>query len=124
MSVRYAFPGIILTQEPSAHKAASPDKYALKDQTKKVYPLLQGIEERHSRSTSVHLQVYDGIWLAFLEQHYNKILNSRYPSYIACSVSLLNTCKVLLSGNGVLCQVRDWDASDIGDCKHIINAKI
>lgn len=124
MSLRYTFPGIILTQELSAHKAASPHKYVIKDQTKKLYPLLQGIEERHSQSTPVHLQVYDGIRFTFLELQYIKILTFRYLSYLACSVSVLNTSKVLLSSNGVLCQVRDWDASDIGDCKHIINAKI
>ncbi|KAF9446511.1 alpha/beta-hydrolase [Macrolepiota fuliginosa MF-IS2] len=44
----------------TAHRAANPSKYPVKDQTKGLYPLLQGIEERHPQPTSVHLQVYDG----------------------------------------------------------------
>lgn len=61
MSSCCPFPRGILTRKPRARKAASPDKYTIKDQIKKLYPLLQGIEERHPQSTSVHLQVYDGI---------------------------------------------------------------
>ncbi|EJT96875.1 alpha/beta-hydrolase [Dacryopinax primogenitus] len=41
-----------------AHKAARPDQYPLKDQTRKLYPHLEGIEKRYG-PTPVHLQVYD-----------------------------------------------------------------
>ncbi|KAI0790560.1 hypothetical protein C8Q75DRAFT_806462 [Abortiporus biennis] len=41
-----------------AHKAAHPDKYPIKDEARKLYPALEGIEERFG-PTKVHLQVYD-----------------------------------------------------------------
>ncbi|KAI0365597.1 alpha/beta-hydrolase [Pilatotrama ljubarskyi] len=42
-----------------AHKAAHPDKYPVKPEAKRLYPVLNGIEERYG-PTKVHLQVYDG----------------------------------------------------------------
>lgn len=42
-----------------AHKAADPSKYPIKQQTKEMYPALNGIEDRFA-PTPVHLQVYDG----------------------------------------------------------------
>ncbi|KAI3618826.1 putative lipase esterase from carbohydrate esterase family ce10 [Moniliophthora roreri] len=42
----------------TAHKAAYPDKYPVKDEVRAVYPKLNGIEQRHG-PTAVHLQVYD-----------------------------------------------------------------
>ncbi|KAF7968620.1 hypothetical protein HWV62_30015 [Athelia sp. TMB] len=42
----------------SAHKAAKPEEYPIKQSTRDIYPPLQGIEERH-KATPVHLQVYD-----------------------------------------------------------------
>ncbi|KAF8070704.1 hypothetical protein FPV67DRAFT_1038167 [Lyophyllum atratum] len=42
----------------TAHKAANPDKYPINDQTRALYPALNGIEGRH-QATKVHLQVYD-----------------------------------------------------------------
>ncbi|KAF5354758.1 hypothetical protein D9756_005500 [Leucocoprinus leucothites] len=44
----------------TAHKAADPRKYPLKNGPRGLYPLLEGIEGRHPKPTSVHLQVYDG----------------------------------------------------------------
>ncbi|KAG5647060.1 hypothetical protein DXG03_001430 [Asterophora parasitica] len=41
-----------------AHKAANPDKFPIKDSTRALYPVLEGIEGRHN-PTKVHLQVYD-----------------------------------------------------------------
>ncbi|CCL99228.1 uncharacterized protein FIBRA_01243 [Fibroporia radiculosa] len=41
-----------------AHKAAYPDKYRVKEETRKMYPALDGIEQRFG-PTKVHLQVYD-----------------------------------------------------------------
>ncbi|KAF5380574.1 hypothetical protein D9615_004658 [Tricholomella constricta] len=41
-----------------AHKAANPGKYPIKGETRSLYPVLNGIEERH-KPTKVHLQVYD-----------------------------------------------------------------
>ncbi|PIL33424.1 hypothetical protein GSI_04046 [Ganoderma sinense ZZ0214-1] len=41
-----------------AHKAANPEKYPVKPETKMLYPSLEGIEERYG-PTEVHLQVYD-----------------------------------------------------------------
>ncbi|KAG1760103.1 hypothetical protein EDD22DRAFT_902993 [Suillus occidentalis] len=42
----------------SAHKAAHPSRYPLKDEVRSLYPPLKGIENRYS-PTAVHLQVYD-----------------------------------------------------------------
>jgi acetyl esterase/lipase len=42
----------------TAHKAAYPEKFPIKDETRAMYPALNGIETRHGR-TPVHLQVYD-----------------------------------------------------------------
>ncbi|KZO93900.1 alpha/beta-hydrolase [Calocera viscosa TUFC12733] len=42
----------------SAHKAARPDEFPLKEETRKIYPHMDGIEKRHG-PTPVHLQVYD-----------------------------------------------------------------
>ncbi|KAF8161335.1 hypothetical protein B0H34DRAFT_796140 [Crassisporium funariophilum] len=42
----------------SAHKAARPDMYPIKDATRALYPALNDIEKRYG-PTSVHLQVYD-----------------------------------------------------------------
>ncbi|OBZ69937.1 AB hydrolase superfamily protein C4A8.06c [Grifola frondosa] len=41
-----------------AHKAAHPDKYPVKEEARRLYPILEGIEKRHA-PTNVHLQVYD-----------------------------------------------------------------
>ncbi|KAI1785206.1 alpha/beta-hydrolase [Ganoderma leucocontextum] len=41
-----------------AHKAANPEKYPIKPESKLLYPPLEGIEERYG-PTKVHLQVYD-----------------------------------------------------------------
>ncbi|TCD60789.1 hypothetical protein EIP91_009518 [Steccherinum ochraceum] len=41
-----------------AHKAANPQKYPVTDEVRKIYPALQGIEEKYG-PTQVHLQVYD-----------------------------------------------------------------
>ncbi|KAG1878876.1 hypothetical protein F4604DRAFT_1580013 [Suillus subluteus] len=42
----------------SAHKAAHPSRYPLKEEVRSLYPPLKGIEGRFS-PTAVHLQVYD-----------------------------------------------------------------
>ncbi|ESK97263.1 putative lipase esterase from carbohydrate esterase family ce10 [Moniliophthora roreri MCA 2997] len=42
----------------TAHKAAYPDKYPVKDEVRAIYPKLNGIEQRYG-PTAVHLQVYD-----------------------------------------------------------------
>ncbi|KAK7036461.1 hypothetical protein VNI00_011658 [Paramarasmius palmivorus] len=42
----------------TAHKAAYPDKYPVKDEVRAIYPKLNGIEARYG-PTPVHLQVYD-----------------------------------------------------------------
>ncbi|KAG6920233.1 hypothetical protein DXG01_005002 [Tephrocybe rancida] len=42
----------------TAHKAADPNKYPIKDSARALYPALKGIEDRH-KPTMVHLQVYD-----------------------------------------------------------------
>ncbi|KAG2104030.1 uncharacterized protein F5147DRAFT_270934 [Suillus discolor] len=42
----------------SAHKAAHPSRYPLKEEVRSLYPPLKGIEDRFS-PTAVHLQVYD-----------------------------------------------------------------
>ncbi|KAJ3513986.1 hypothetical protein NLJ89_g2641 [Agrocybe chaxingu] len=44
----------------TAHKAAYPEKYPVTEDARQLYPSLVGIEERHPKPTSVHLQVYDG----------------------------------------------------------------
>jgi hypothetical protein len=43
----------------SAHRAANPAKYPVSEEMKKLYPAYEGIEGR-MKSTTVHLQVYDG----------------------------------------------------------------
>ncbi|KAG9045790.1 hypothetical protein FS837_005652 [Tulasnella sp. UAMH 9824] len=42
----------------TAHKAANPERYPLKEETRTLYPAMQGIESRYG-GTNVHLQVYD-----------------------------------------------------------------
>ncbi|EJD08013.1 alpha/beta-hydrolase [Fomitiporia mediterranea MF3/22] len=42
----------------AAHKAAHPERYSVKPEARKLYPKLEGIEER-CEPTKVHLQVYD-----------------------------------------------------------------
>ncbi|KAF7315080.1 Abhydrolase-3 domain-containing protein [Mycena indigotica] len=42
----------------TAHKAANPDKFPIREETRGLYPPLQGIEQRFG-PTKVHLQVYD-----------------------------------------------------------------
>ncbi|OJA08539.1 hypothetical protein AZE42_02455, partial [Rhizopogon vesiculosus] len=42
----------------TAHKAADPSGFPLKDEARSLYPPLKGIEARHG-PTAVHLQVYD-----------------------------------------------------------------
>ncbi|KAL5512614.1 hypothetical protein ACEPAG_3267 [Sanghuangporus baumii] len=42
----------------TAHKAAHPERYPVKPEAKKLYPKLEGIENRYG-PTKVHLQVYD-----------------------------------------------------------------
>ncbi|KZP28521.1 alpha/beta-hydrolase [Athelia psychrophila] len=42
----------------TAHRAANPEKYPIKESTRQIYPSLQGIEARF-KPTPVHLQVYD-----------------------------------------------------------------
>ncbi|KAJ3572100.1 hypothetical protein NP233_g3309 [Leucocoprinus birnbaumii] len=44
----------------AAHKAANPSKFPVKSDARALYPPLEGIEQRHPKPTSVHLQVYDG----------------------------------------------------------------
>jgi len=42
-----------------AHKAAHPERFPVKEQSRALYPMLEGIESRYG-PTAVHLQVYDG----------------------------------------------------------------
>ncbi|KAF7296117.1 Abhydrolase-3 domain-containing protein [Mycena kentingensis (nom. inval.)] len=42
----------------TAHRAANPEKYPIRDETRALYPVLNGIEKRFG-PTKVHLQVYD-----------------------------------------------------------------
>ncbi|KAH7329803.1 hypothetical protein B0J17DRAFT_679742 [Rhizoctonia solani] len=42
-----------------AHKAAHPDRYPVKPETKELLPSLKDIESKRYKSTKVHLQVYD-----------------------------------------------------------------
>ncbi|KAI0301668.1 hypothetical protein B0F90DRAFT_287335 [Multifurca ochricompacta] len=42
----------------TAHRAANPEKYAISEEVKKLYPAYEGIENR-MKPTTVHLQVYD-----------------------------------------------------------------
>jgi hypothetical protein len=46
----------------SAHKAAKPNKFPVKDDARRLYPVLNGIEQKYE-PTKVHLQVYDGWYL-------------------------------------------------------------
>lgn len=49
----------------SAHKAANPEAYPIREDVRAQMPSLQGIEEKHG-PTDVHLQVYDGkLWFPF-----------------------------------------------------------
>lgn len=55
---------IMLTAEADilylrAHKAAYPERFPVKEQSRALYPMLEGIESRYG-PTAVHLQVYDG----------------------------------------------------------------
>jgi hypothetical protein len=43
----------------SAHRAANPTKYPVSEEVKRLYPAYEGIEGR-MKSSTVHLQVYDG----------------------------------------------------------------
>ncbi|XP_006461294.1 hypothetical protein AGABI2DRAFT_221981 [Agaricus bisporus var. bisporus H97] len=44
----------------TAHKAAYPHKYPVKESARNLYPLLKDIDKRFPNPSSVHLQVYDG----------------------------------------------------------------
>lgn len=44
----------------SAHKAAHPDRYPVKPESRERLSSLKGIEEKGYPPTLVHLQVYDG----------------------------------------------------------------
>jgi hypothetical protein len=44
----------------SAHRAAHPERFPLRDETKDMYPTFNNVGT-HMRPTPVHLQVYDGI---------------------------------------------------------------
>ncbi len=58
----------------SAHKAANPDKYPVKQEARDMYPALEGIEKRFA-PTSVHLQVYDGMpFLHFVNSESHTLL--------------------------------------------------
>jgi hypothetical protein len=46
----------------TAHRAANPAKYPVREEVKKLYPALAGVEGR-MEPTAVHLQVYDGTHL-------------------------------------------------------------
>jgi hypothetical protein len=43
-----------------AHRAADPDRFPVRDETKNIYPSFTHVGT-HVRPTPVHLQVYDGI---------------------------------------------------------------
>ena len=43
----------------SAHKAAYPDRYKVKDKARSMYPAYEGIESRYGL-TKEHLQIWDG----------------------------------------------------------------
>lgn len=47
----------------SAHKAADPDGYPIREDVRAMLPSLKGIEKRFG-PTNVHLQVYDGEFAA------------------------------------------------------------
>lgn len=91
----------------SAHKAAHPDKHHVKDEARKLYPLLEGIESRFG-PTKVHLQVWDG------EQNHstrvmiglNAVLRCR--AYTTYSVLVHNAREVLLSSYRDILQVCHW----------------
>lgn len=52
-----------------AHKAANPEKYPIKDETRALNPgVLNGIDEKY-RSTPVHLQIYDGMFIVTSSLH-------------------------------------------------------
>ncbi|EEB87870.1 hypothetical protein MPER_14599, partial [Moniliophthora perniciosa FA553] len=58
----------------TAHKAAYPDKYPVKDEVRAIYPKLNGIEQRYG-ATPVHHQVYGSCSSrAFLVHHAGKVL--------------------------------------------------
>lgn len=48
-----------LTGCGSAHKAAYPDRFKVKDEARSMYPTYEGIEARYG-PTKVHLQIWDG----------------------------------------------------------------
>lgn len=46
---------------PSAHRAACPERYPVRDETKGLYPAFK-LGESYKQPTPVHLQVYDGMF--------------------------------------------------------------
>ena len=68
----------------SAHKAANPHAYPVKEKVKDMYPVLKYLKD--IRPTQVHLQVYDGEPILSTRRHRNveimiKMLLIVYQSY-------------------------------------------
>lgn len=62
----------------SAHKAANPNRYPLREDVRGLLPSLGGIEKKYG-PTKVHLQVYDGSSRCFAHRH-SKLNSSRNMS--------------------------------------------
>ena len=95
----------------SAHKAAYPDRYRVKDKARSMYPAYDGIESRYG-PTKVHLQIWDG-----MGPPRSSISGPDVPSpHVRCGPHAANplcihdSCEVLLSCDSDFLQVRDRHA--------------
>jgi len=95
-----------------AHRAAHPERFPVRDETKVIYPAFK-LGESYKQPTPVHLQVYDGMFYRSAAtspsiQWSFPIRCSPRPSY---SLSLHDSRKILLPRNGLVYQARYDNAS-------------
>ncbi len=97
-----------------AHRAAHPERFPLRDETKKMHPALKLVETA-TQPTPVHLQVYDGMLCSNLPSSL-----SEFSSFIRCgpcpssSFPIHDTWKVLLPRDGFVCWAHYGHASSNG----------
>lgn len=89
----------------SAHRAANPAKYPIKDEILAVYPRFRDLTPENMVPTPVHLQVYDGKSLfIFLPHNCELIRTSRRRPCPTCSLPVHDSRQVLLPRDGHLLQ--------------------
>jgi hypothetical protein len=98
--------GMITEIVHRAHRAAHPDQYPVRDETREMYPIFKHIGS-DIQPTSVHLQVYDGIVII---SSVSLRLTPRRTPLVRCSsrppnpLPVFNTRKILLPSDRAIFQ--------------------